>query len=109
MEVTAIARNIRISPRKMRLLALAFKKTKALDTLTRLKYVNRAGSVPLSKVISSAMANARTVHNLPEESLQIKNILVDDALHYKRFRAVSRGSAHSYKKRGSTVTVVLEG
>jgi large subunit ribosomal protein L22 len=109
MEVTAIARNVRISPRKMRLLADVFKKTKAVETLARLHHVDRAGSLPLSKLIASAVANAQQVHKLQPDQLTIKNIEVNGGVSFKRFRAVSRGSAHSYKRRSSHVTVVLEG
>lgn len=109
MEVKAVAKNVRISPRKLRVLATVFKNTRAIDTLVRLKYVNRAGSNPLSKLIASAIANAQKQHNLPLESLQIKNIVVDQGVTFKRFRPVSRGSAHHYKRRSSHVTVVLEG
>jgi large subunit ribosomal protein L22 len=109
MEVTAIARNVGISPRKMRLLASVFKKTNAMETLARLHHVDRAGSLPLSKLIKSAMANAANVHKLQPEQLVIKNIVVGGGVVFKRFRAVSRGAAHTYKKRSSHVTVVLEG
>lgn len=109
MEIKAVARNVRMSPRKVRVLALVFKNTPVLDTLTRLVHVNRAASRPLMKLISSAVANAKNVHNLSPEQLQIKNITVDGATVLKRFRPAARGAAHSYKRRNSHITVVLEG
>lgn len=109
MEITATARNVRMSPRKMRVLADVFKKTKALETLVRLQHVDRAASLPLIKLIASAVANAQSAHNLEPATLEIKNIIVDGGTVFKRFRPASRGSAHSYKKRSSHVTVVLEG
>ncbi len=109
MEIKAIARNVRMSPRKVRVLANVFKKTPVTETLTRLVYVNRAASNPLSKLIASAVANAKHVHNLGPEQLSIKNIIVEGATVLKRFRPVSRGSAHSYKRRNSHITVILEG
>ncbi len=109
MEITATARNVRMSPRKLRVLANVFKKTKALETLVRLQHVDRAASVPLIKLIASAVANAQSAHKLEPSNLEIKNIIVDGGAVFKRFRPASRGAAHSYKRRNSHVTVVLEG
>jgi large subunit ribosomal protein L22 len=109
MEVKAIAKNVGVSPRKLRLLARVFSKTKALETLIRLQHVDRAGSIPLAKVIASAVTNAQRVHQLPADNLEIKTILIDSGVVYKRFRPTSRGSAHTYKKRNSHITVILEG
>lgn len=109
MEIKAVAKNVRISPRKLRILAEVFKKTNAVETLVRLGHVDRAGSLPLSKAIASAVANAQQVHKLAPESLTIKNITVDAGVVFKRYKAASRGAAHPYKRRSSHLTVVLEG
>lgn len=109
MEITAVARNVRMAPRKVRVLANVFKNTPVVETLARLGYVNRAASNPLAKLIASAAANAKNVHNLEAGQLRIKNITVNGAQAFKRFRPVARGSAHSYKRRNSHITVVLEG
>ncbi|MDQ3239488.1 MAG: 50S ribosomal protein L22 [bacterium] len=109
MEFKAIAKNVRISPRKMRLLANVFKKTSVTETLGRLPYIDLAGGLPLSKLIASASANAFHTQKLTAEQLKIKNIIVGAGTTFKRFRPVSRGSAHTYKRRSSNVTVVLEG
>lgn len=109
MQITATARNVRMAPRKVRVLANVFKNTPVVETLARLNYVNRAATRPIAKAIASAVANAKNVHNLTPEQLHIKNITVDGASAFKRFRAVARGAAHSYKRRNSHITVVLEG
>lgn len=109
MTITAIARNVRMSPRKVRVLATVMKNTNVADTLVRLQHIDRAASLPLAKLIASAAANAMQVHKIPATALTIKNITVNGAGAYKRFHAVSRGAAHSYKKRNSHITVVLEG
>jgi large subunit ribosomal protein L22 len=109
MEIKAIARNVRMSPRKVRVLALVFKNTPVIDTLIRLDHVDRAASRPIAKAIASAVANAKNVHNLTPEQLSVKNITVDGASVLKRFRPAARGAAHSYKRRNSHITVILEG
>jgi large subunit ribosomal protein L22 len=109
MLIKAIARNVRMSPRKVRVLATVVKNTNVADTLTRLAHIDRAASLPLIKLISSAAANALNVHKIAASALTIKNIEVNGAGAFKRFNPVSRGAAHSYKKRNSHITVVLEG
>jgi len=109
MEIKAIARNVRMSPRKVRLLATVVKHTNVADTLIRLQHIDRAASLPIAKLIASAAANAMQVHKIAATALTIKNITVDGAGAFKRFNPVSRGAAHAYKKRNSHITVVLEG
>lgn len=109
MLVTATARNLNISPRKMRVLADVFKKERATDVLIRLEHTPRSAAKPLAKIIASAMANAKHAHNIDATNMVIANIVVNEATALKRFRPVSKGSAHTYKKRRSHVTVVLEG
>ncbi len=75
MEVKAIARNVRMGPRKVRVLATVFKKTNVAETLVRLEHVDRSASLPLAKLIASAAANALSLHKIPATSLTIKNII----------------------------------
>lgn len=109
MQVIASARNLNVSPRKIRVLANVFKSEIARDALVRLEHAGRAAAKPLAKIIASAVANAKHAHNLDGEQMVIANIVVNEAPALKRFRPVARGSAHKYKKRRSHVTVVLEG
>lgn len=106
MDISATSRYIRVSPRKMQLLARSISKLSPAVALTTLGFLNKSGSLPLSKVIASAVANAKQ-QNLTVDLLKFKEVQVLSGSAMKRFRAVSRGSAHSYKKRMSHVKVIL--
>ena len=105
MEVKAIAKYIRVSPRKMDLLVRGVKHMAPNHAVVVLEHTSKSGAKPLRKVIASALANA-TQKNI-DQVLQFKTIEVLSAGGMKRHRPVSRGMAHSYKKRMSHVKVVL--
>ena len=109
MQVTAIAKNIRTSPQKVRLVVDQIKKMKPQEAIDILSFTNKRASRPLKKVISSALANARHNFGIDQNALAIKSIQVTQGQMLKRFRAVSRGRAHSILRRTSHITVVLEG
>ena len=108
MEVRAIAKSVRISPRKVRLVADAIRNVSIVNALNILEVAQQQAARPLIKVIKSAVANA--IHNdkLDGSSLVIASLQVNEAQSLKRFHPSTRGRAHPYKKRGSTITVVLK-
>ncbi|OGD97408.1 50S ribosomal protein L22 [Candidatus Curtissbacteria bacterium RIFCSPLOWO2_01_FULL_38_11b] len=108
MEVTATAKNIRVSPNKVRLVVDQIKKMQPNDALRILDFVQKSASLPLKKVIASAIANAKNNHNLKEENLTFTEIQVGLGQVFKRYRPISRGRAHSILKRTSNIRVVLE-
>jgi large subunit ribosomal protein L22 len=108
MQVKAIARNLAVSPRKVKVVADYFKGSRVNEALKHLEKVDSAVARPLAKVIMSAAANAAYVYKIDKENLVIENIIVNQGLALKRFRAVARGTAHGYKKRRSHVTVIVE-
>ena len=107
-EVIAIAKNLRVSPKKVRLIARNFSGKEARSALNSLKFVQKKAAVPLSKVIKSAIANAENNKQLKGQELVIKAIMVDEGPTLKRIRPVSRGAAHQILKRTSQIKVVLE-
>ncbi len=109
MEVTASARNIRISPEKVRLVVDQIKKLSPAKSIAVLGLVNKSSARPLKKVVASAIANAKNNFGLDEQTLTFKSILVGKGRMSKRFQAVARGRAHSILKRTSHITVTLEG
>ncbi len=109
MEVKATAKYQRTSPRKLRLMTQAIKGLSVRESLIYLEQTAKSAALPLRKVISSALANAKHNHNLAEETLKIKKIEIQEGPIYKRIRPVSRGRAHSIKKRTAHLMVVLEG
>lgn len=107
MEATAITKYVRVSPRKLQLLVKSIRELTPADAVGQLKYLRKSGAVPLKKVIESALANAKQGNIGSESDLQFKQIAVLPAASMKRFRAVSRGMAHEYKKRMSHIRIVL--
>ena len=109
MEVTAQAKNVRVSPKKVKLVVDQIKKMPPAQAVKILDFVQKASSPILKKVILSAIANARNNYGLSEESLSFKEIQVGKGIVFKRYRPISRGRAHSILKRTSHVRIVLEG
>lgn len=107
MIITAEQKNSRQSDRKVRLVANSVKKLAIPDALKQLAVMERKASVVVLKVLSQAIANATHNHGLSVNDLEIKSILVNSGTHYKRFRAASRGRAHSILKRTCHVKVEL--
>src|SRR3989344_1299398 len=109
MQVTAIAKNIRVSPQKARLEVSEIKKMLPGDAVKMLDFTNKGAAKPLKKVVMSAIANATNNNNLDEKSLTFKEIQVGHGLTFKRYRPISRGRVHDIKKRTSHIRVVLDG
>lgn len=109
MEITATAKNIRVSPEKVRLVVAQIKKMSPSKAVLQLDFINKSSALPLKKVISSAIANAKNNFGLEEASLAIKSILVGKGIVFKRYRPVARGRAHHILKRTSHIKVILEG
>lgn len=110
MEIKASLRNYRIAPRKIRLIADLVRGKKLEDAKREIKFYKKRGSLPISKVLDSATANAKNNLNLKDEeikNLYIKKISVGEGLKLKRWRPVSRGSANEIKKRTSHIKIIL--
>lgn len=99
---------IRISPRKLRLVADSIRQLSPLEALVYLRFLNKRAAKPLAKTIQSALANAKTNHGLDPRQLRFKTIMIGKGPIYKRWRAVARGSAHSIFKRTSHIYIELE-
>ncbi len=107
MDCQASAKNIRISPEKIRLVVAQIKKMPPQKAIQILGFVNKSPSLPLKKLIASAVANAKNNHGIAEEDLLFKEILVGKGPMYKRYQPVSRGRAHHILKRTSHIKIVL--
>src|SRR5947209_16492112 len=107
MQVRAIARDIGISPRKMRLVTNAVKGKSVNEALAILQFLPNGGAEPVSKVVASAAANAENNYNLDPDALYILNIVADDSFRIKRVKARSRGQAAPIRRRYCHVTVVV--
>lgn len=103
-----MSKNVKMSPRKVRLVAKSVKGAPTTQALILLSQIQRGASLPLKKAIESALANA--VHNFKakKESLAIKHIIVGEGVSYRRYHYAARGRIRPYKKRSSHIRVILE-
>jgi len=106
MQYEATIKYLRVSTRKVRLVTDAVKKLPVQRALAELSMMPKHASELLEKAIKSAIANAKQ-KNANIETLRIERIEVMGGPMMKRFHAVSRGMAHSYKKRMTHVRVIL--
>ncbi|PJZ69146.1 50S ribosomal protein L22 [Leptospira perolatii] len=108
MEAVAVARYVRMSPRKLRLVADEIRGYEVAEALDILKYTNKRAIEPIYKLIRSASANAQVKSEAVDTAkMYIKKILVDEGPILKRFRPRARGRAARIRKRTSHVTVVI--
>lgn len=104
----AVLNNYRQSPRKVRLLADLVRGRKASEALMQLSLLPKRAAAPVSKLISSALSNAKASVSATElEHLVVKDITVDGGPTLKRFRPRARGRAAQILKRTSHVKVLL--
>ena len=109
MAVQAVAKAVRISPRKVSVVAKLVKGRTVSDALTILAHTPRRAATPVAKAIKSAQANADHNHGYKADSLRITEISVTPGVRYKRFRPVSRGMAHPFQRKTSNIRVVVDG
>ena len=107
-EATAIAKNVRLTPRKARLVIDLVRGKSVKEALGILANVNRAASAPVSKVIKSAAANATNNFGMDEDALYIASIYANDGLRMKRYIPRAKGSASGLVKRNCHITVVVK-
>jgi large subunit ribosomal protein L22 len=102
----AILKNYRQSPRKVRLIAGLVRGKSTVDALTTLQFVDKRASGPFSKVIQSAVANAKD-QGKDVEKLFIKAVAVNKGTVLKRSMPRARGTASRINKRNSHISVEL--
>ena len=107
-EARAIAKNVRVTPRKVRLVIDLVRGLQVKQALGILANVNKAASVPVSKLIKSAAANATNNFGMDEDALYIAEIYATDGLRMKRYLPRAKGSASGLVKRSSHITCVVK-
>ncbi len=109
MEVRAVEKYIRISPKKARLVADIVRGQNAVSAMTTLKFTPKKAAGIISKAINSAVSNAVNNFGLVREELVITKLTVDQGPSLKRFRPRSKGMASPLLKRTSHIIVVVSG
>jgi len=104
----AIARYIRIAPRKARIVIDLIRGKGVNDALATLLYTPKAASPVVTKLLNSAIANAENNLSMDRNDLYVAEVYADPGPTLKRFVARSRGSASPILKRTSHITIVLD-
>ena len=107
-EARAIAKNVRLTPRKARLVIDLVRGKDVKYALGLLANTNKAASEPVAKLIKSAAANAVNNFGMDEDSLYIAEIWANDGLRMKRYLPRAKGSASGLVKRNCHLTVVVK-
>lgn len=104
---TAEAKNLKISPRKVRLVVEGIKKMPIVSAVATLEVSPKGASGPIRKALLSAVANA--VHNgkIDKNDLFISEMFVNEGIVYKRYHFAGRGRMRPYQKKTSHLKVIL--
>ncbi|MBO4400943.1 MAG: 50S ribosomal protein L22 [Selenomonadaceae bacterium] len=106
-EVKAVAKYVRIAPRKVRIVIDLIRGKDIADALAILKFTPKRGAVLVDKVLKSAIANAENNFDMDTDNLYVSKCFVDQGPTLKRIHPRSRGQAFSILKHTSHITVVV--
>jgi large subunit ribosomal protein L22 len=104
----AVARHVRISATKARRVVNLVRGLPAQQALTVLQFAPQAASVPVYKVLASAIANAENNERLDPDALLVAEAYVDEGPTLKRFRPRAQGRAYRIRKRTCHITIAVE-
>ena len=108
MEAKAVAKYIRMSPRKIRRVADLIRGKNVGDALNILHFTRKEATMPLEKVLRSAVSNILNIEGsskVDPDALFIKELRIDEGVTLRRFRAASMGRAVRIRKRTSHITI----
>ncbi len=108
MEIIARLQNLRIAPRKVRLVADLIRGKKLNEAQTILNFTTKKASLVLLKLLNQAEANAKNNFQLDSANLFISKIMVNEGRKLKRWRPRARGQAYEIQKKTSHVMLVLD-
>ena len=107
IEIKAKLKHLRITPKKTRLVANAIRGLDVLAALDRLTVVFKKSSPVFTKLLLSAIANAKDRYNVQEEDLKIKSVIVNKGVALSRWKPAAFGRAHPFKKHASHIEIIL--
>ena len=108
MEAKAVAKYIRIAPRKVRIVVDLIRGKSVGEAIAILKFTPKVGSEVVEKVLKSAIANAEHNYDMNVDKLFVSEAFVDQGPTLKRIHPRSRGQAFKILKRSSHVTVAVK-
>jgi large subunit ribosomal protein L22 len=109
MSATANQKGVRISPRKVAVVAALVRGRSVDDALTILEYTPRRAALPVKEAIKSAAANAEHNHSYKPGTMEITEISVTAGPRLKRFIPAARGRARRFQRKTSHIKVVVDG
>ena len=109
METTATLKNLRLAPRKVRLVTDLIKGMTALEAATQLEFSRKHAARIVLKLLRSAMANAGHNYKMSVNTLVIKNAVVDGGATLHRWMPRAMGRATPIRKRTAHITITLSG
>lgn len=107
MEAKAVAKQVRISPRKARLVVDLIRGKQVGEAFAILRNTPKAASPLVEKVLKSAIANAEHNYEMEPDELSVYRIFIDEGSTLKRFRPRAMGRAGRINKRTSHITVIV--
>lgn len=107
METKAVARYIRITPRKARRVVDLIRGKRVGDAMATLKFLPHYASLPIKKLLYSAMSNAEQKEVKDVDDMVINKVFVDQGPTLKRFMPRAMGRANIIRKRTSHITLFL--
>ncbi len=107
METKAVAKHVRIAPRKVRIVLDLIRGKEVDEALAILRYTPKAASKILTKVVESAVANAENNFDMDKDDLIIRKTFADQGTTLKRIRPRARGQADQIQKKTSHITVIV--
>jgi len=108
MPVTAKLRNLRIAPRKVRMVADLIRRKPVVEAENILKFTVKRAAPAFLKLLNSAVANAKNNFKMEKDNLYIQRILVDEGPKMKRWLPRARGKADEIQKKTSHITIILD-
>lgn len=107
MESRAIAKYVRVSPRKARLVAHNVQGLGVEEALNILRFTHNKPAAIIYEVVKSALANASQLGGVDEDAMIVKEVMVNEGPSWKRFMPRAQGRATRIRKRTSHITVIL--
>lgn len=107
IEIKAKLNSVKVSQKKVRLVAGAVRGLSVVEALFRLPVIFKRSAPMIEKLLRSAVANAQDRYEVAIEDLMIKSIIVNKGMDLKRFKPAAFGRAHPFRKHSAHIAVVL--
>lgn len=108
MQVRASVSNVRVSPRKARLVVDAVRGKRVTEAIAIARFLPQKTADDVQRLLKSVAANAENNYDLDPEDLWVKAIYADDGPSFRRFKAKARGRVGRIQRRTCHITVIAE-